>query len=83
MIVTGIPTEKSSNAACDHKIIVYLAVAGIGSWGATESCHEHTAHSRYKRTASYGPMAVGPAAKVLPWMDQKLKHCKGRDDWGE
>ncbi len=25
----------------------------------------------------------GPAAKVLPLMDQKLDRCKGKNNWGE
>jgi hypothetical protein len=30
-----------------------------------------------------GTMYTLPAGKVLPWMDQNLDRCKGKNDWGE
>ena len=69
--------------ACDHKIIQDLAVAELVPWEQQKVAMNIPPYYWYKGTASYGPMAVVPAAKVLPWMDQKLERCKGKDDWGE
>ncbi len=36
------------------------------------------------KNASYtGPVYKVPAEKVLPWMDQNLDRCKGKNGWGE
>ena len=37
----------------------------------------------FKGASASGPDWMIPAAKVLPWMDQKLDRCKGKNDWGE
>jgi len=69
--------------ACDHKLIQNLAVAEFVPWEQQKVSFNIPPYYWYKGCSSYGPMAVLPAAKVLPWMDQKLDRCKGKNDWGE
>jgi branched-chain amino acid transport system substrate-binding protein len=69
--------------ACDHKIIQDLAVAELVPWEQQKVSFNIPPYYWYKGTASYGPTVVIPAAKVLPWMDQKLDRCKGKNGWGE
>jgi hypothetical protein len=37
----------------------------------------------FKNSSGAGPSWEIPAEKVLPWMDQKLDRCKGKNDWGK
>jgi hypothetical protein len=36
----------------------------------------------FSNASGAGPTWEIPASKVLPWMDQKLDRCKGKNDWG-
>jgi len=36
-----------------------------------------------KDASSYGRIYTVPAAKILPWMDQKLDRCKGKNNGDE
>jgi len=69
--------------ACDHKIIQDLAVSEYVPWEQQKASMNIPPYYWYKTSSSYGPTYVIPAAKVLPWMDQKLDRCKGKNDWGE
>lgn len=69
--------------ACDHKIVQDLAVSEFVPWEQQKASMNIPPYYWYKTSSSYGPMAVIPAAKVLPWMDQKLDRCKGKNGWGE
>ncbi|HLZ20109.1 MAG TPA: ABC transporter substrate-binding protein, partial [Smithellaceae bacterium] len=69
--------------ACDHKTIQDLHAI------------EHMRPEKQKASMNIPPYywfntySVGgagyviPAEKILPWMDQKLDRCKGKNDWGE
>jgi hypothetical protein len=37
----------------------------------------------YDKTCGVGPTYLIPAGKILPWMDQNLDRCKGKNGWGE
>jgi branched-chain amino acid transport system substrate-binding protein len=69
--------------ACDHKIIQDLAISEFVPWEQQIVSFNIPPYYWYKGCSSYGPTAVLPAAKVLPWMDQKLERCKGKNNWGE
>lgn len=69
--------------ACDHKIIEDLAVTEFVPWEQQKVAMNIPPYYWFKGCSFYGPVAVVPAAKVLPWMDQKLDRCKGKNDWGE
>lgn len=69
--------------ACDHKTIQDLAVAEFVPWEQQKVSFNLPPYYWYKGTSFYGPTAVIPSAKVLPWMDQKLDRCEGNNDWGE
>ncbi len=69
--------------ACDHKVIQDLAVSEFVPPDQQKVSFNIPPYYFYKGISSYGPMAVIPAAKILPWMDPKLDRCKGKNDWGE
>lgn len=69
--------------ACDHKIVQDLAVSEFVTWEGQKASMNIAPYYWYKTSSSYGPTFVIPAAKVLPWMDQKLDRCKGKNAWGE
>jgi len=69
--------------ACDHKIIQDLAVSEFVPWDQQKVSFNMPPYYWYKGCSSYGPTFVIPASKVLPWMDQKLDRCKGKNGWGE
>ena len=69
--------------ACDHKIVQDLAIIEFVPWEQQKASFNIPPYYWYKGCSSYGPSAVIPAAKVLPWMDQKLDRCKGKSGWGE
>ncbi len=75
--------KKVKMRACDHKIIQDLAVSEFVPWEQQKVSFNIPPYYWYKGSSSYGPTAVLPAAKVLPWMDQKLDRCKGKNGWGE
>ena len=67
---------------CDHKAIEDGRSPNCAT-GSAESWRQQLPYHRYKGCSFYGPTAVVPAAKVLPWMDQKLDRCAGKNGWGE
>lgn len=69
--------------ACDHKLIQDLAISELVPWEEQKVSFNIPPYYWYKGSSSYGPIAVIPATKILPWMDQKLDRCKGKNDWGE
>ena len=75
--------KKVKMRACDHKIIQDLAVSEFVPWEQQKVSFNIPPYYWYQGSSSYGPTAVLPAEKVLPWMDQKLDRCKGKNDWGE
>lgn len=68
---------------CDHKAILDLSVAEFVPWEQQKVAFNVAPYYWFKGCSFYGPVAVVPAAKVLPWMDQKLDRCKGKNGWGE
>lgn len=69
--------------ACDHKAIEDLAVTEFVPWERQKVAVNIPPYYWFKGCSFYGPTAVIPAAKVLPWMDQKLDRCAGKNGWGE
>ena len=68
---------------CDHKAIEDLAVTEFVPPDQQKVAFNIPPYHWYKGCSFYGPTAVVPAAKVLPWMDQKLDRCAGKNGWGE
>ena len=68
---------------CDHKAIQDLAVSEFLPWQQQKVSMSVPPYYWYKEFSFWGQTTVIPAAKVLPWMDQKLDRCKGKSDWGE
>lgn len=69
--------------ACDHKGIMDL---GIAEYVPPEQQKISMTIPPYYWSDEYsfnGPTFIVPAAKILPWMDQKLDRCKGKNGWGE
>ena len=69
--------------ACDHKLITDLAIAEFVPPAEQKVSFNIPPYYWYKGISSYGPTALVPADKALPWMDQKLDRCKGKNGWGE
>ncbi len=69
--------------ACDHKLIQDLAIAEFVPPEGQKVAHNIPPYHWYDGTSNVGPVAIVPAAKILPWMDQKLDRCKGKNGWGE
>ncbi len=69
--------------ACDHKAIQDLSVAELVVPAQQKTSFSIPPYYWYKGASAPGVGYVIPAARVLPWMDQKLDRCKGKNDWGE
>ncbi len=69
--------------ACDHKIVQDLAISEFVPPEEQKVAVNIPPFYWTKAASSYGPTFVIPAAKILPWMDQKLDRCKGKDGWGD
>ena len=69
--------------ACDHKVVQDLTAVEFVPADQQKVAFNIPPYYVYKGASSYGPAWVLPAAKVLPWMDQKLDRCKGKNGWGE
>jgi branched-chain amino acid transport system substrate-binding protein len=69
--------------ACDHKVIQDLAAVEFVGPDQQKVSFNIPPYYTYKGASSYGPTAVIPAARILPWMDQKLERCQGKNGWGE
>ena len=68
---------------CDHKAIQDFTVTEIVSPDKQKVSMTIPPYHWYNDIPWTGQMYVVPAAKALPWMDQKLDRCKGKSDWGE
>jgi hypothetical protein len=69
--------------ACDHKIVQDLAISEFVPPEEQKVAFNIPPYYWTKSNSSYGPTFVIPSAKILPWMDQKLDRCKGKNGWGE
>jgi branched-chain amino acid transport system substrate-binding protein len=69
--------------ACDHKVIQDLTAEVYAPPDQQKVSFTIPPYYWFKDASYVGPMYTLPAAKVLPWMDQNLDRCKGKNDWGE
>jgi branched-chain amino acid transport system substrate-binding protein len=69
--------------ACDHKAIQNLTVSDYVPAEQQKVTFTIPPYYWFKGASFPGQGYLIPAAKVLPWMDQKLDRCKGKNDWGE
>ncbi len=69
--------------ACDHKIIQDFHVYEYVRPEKQRVSMNIPPYYWSKTHSAGGPVHVIPAEKVLPWMDQKLDRCKGKNEWGE
>ena len=69
--------------ACDHKMILDLGVTEFVPPEQQKVSMNSPPYYWFKNASYVGQVFKIPAAKVLPWMDQKLDRCKGKNDWGE
>ncbi len=68
---------------CDHKAIQNLTVSEYVPPDQQKVSMTIPPYYWFKGASAPGPGYTIPAPKVLPWMDQKLERCKGKNDWGE
>jgi ABC-type branched-subunit amino acid transport system substrate-binding protein len=69
--------------ACDHKMIQDFHVTEYVPPAQQKVSFNIPPYHWYENASAAGPTYVIPTAKVLPWMDQKLDRCKGKNAWGE
>jgi branched-chain amino acid transport system substrate-binding protein len=69
--------------ACDHKAIQNLSVVESVLPAEQKSSMTIPPYYWFNNVSWSGKGHIIPASKVLPWMDQKLDRCKGKNDWGE
>ena len=69
--------------ACDHKGIQDLLVTEFGPPDQQKNAFNIPPYYFFKGCSYVTQGHRIPAEKVLPWMDQKLDRCKGKNDWGE
>lgn len=69
--------------ACDHKIIRNFHVYEYVRPDKQKVSMNIPPYARSTKRSAPGPVNEIPAEKVLPWMDQKLDRCNGKNDWGE
>jgi len=62
--------------ACDHKVVQDLTVVEFVTPDQQKVHMNIAPFYWYKTSSSYGPAAVIPADKIVPWMDTKLERCK-------
>ena len=68
---------------CDHRAIQDFTVHEYVAPDQQKISFNIPPYHWYTGSSAPGPGSLIPAAKVLPWMDQKLDRCKGKNDWGE
>ena len=68
---------------CDHKVIQDLVVTEYVPPEEQKISFNIPPYYWFKDCSYTGYLHVIPAAQVLPWMDQKLDRCKGKNDWGK
>jgi len=69
--------------ACDHKSIQGFRIAEYVGPEEQKLSMNIPPYYWFKGASGPGPSWEIPAGKVLPWMDQNLDRCKGKNDWGE
>ena len=69
--------------SCDHKIIQDFSVTEVVPPEQQKISYTIPPYYWFKDFSWAGQLNVIPAAKVLPWMDQNLDRCKGKNGWGE
>ena len=69
--------------ACDHKIIQNFHVYEYVRPEKQKVSMNIPPYTWSTKRSAPGPVSEIPAEKVLPWMDQKLDRCKGKNEWGE
>jgi hypothetical protein len=69
--------------SCDHKAIMDLGVTEYVPPEQQKVSMNIPPFYWFKGASYTGPVFKVPAAKILPWMDQKLDRCKGKNGWGE
>lgn len=69
--------------ACDHKVIQDLSVSEFVPPEQQKVSYNIPPYYWFNDCCYTGELHVVPAAKILPWMDQKLDRCKGKDGWGK
>ncbi len=69
--------------ACDHKTVQDFGITEFVPPDQQKISMSIPPYYWFKGTSSAGPSWLVPAAKDLPWMDQKLDRCKGKSEWGE
>ena len=69
--------------ACDHKIIQNLHVYEFVRPEKQKENMNIPPYYWFSTHSAGGPVYEIPVEKVLPWMDQKLDRCKGKNEWGE
>ena len=72
-----------SMRACDHKAIQGFRVTEYVPPAEQKVSMNIPPYYWFKNSSGAGPSWEIPAEKVLPWMDQKLDRCKGKNDWGK
>ncbi len=69
--------------ACDHEVIQDLSVTEFVPPDQQKLAFNIPPYYFFKDCSYTGALHVVPAAKILPWMDQKLSRCAGKNGWGE
>ena len=68
---------------CDHKMISNLAVYETVPPVQQKVSMNIAPYYWFNDCSYWGPLRVIPAGRILPWMDEKLDRCKGKNGWGE
>lgn len=69
--------------ACDHKAIQDLGVSEYVAPEQQKISMTIPPYYWFKDASFTGPTYRVPAAKILPFMDQNIDRCKGKNGWGE
>jgi ABC-type branched-subunit amino acid transport system substrate-binding protein len=69
--------------ACDHKAVQDLAIVEYVPPAEQKVSFNIPPYYWFKNASYTGPIYKIPAEKILPWMDQKLDRCAGKNGWGE
>ena len=69
--------------ACDHKMIQDLHVSEYVRPEKQKAGMNIPPYYWFASFSGAGSASTIPAEKILPWMDQNLDRCKGRNSWGE
>jgi branched-chain amino acid transport system substrate-binding protein len=75
--------EIAKMRACDHKAIHQMEISEFVPPEQQKVSFNIPPYSWGTDYSYFGPVWPIPVEKTLPWMDQKLDRCKGKNDWGE